>query len=78
MWRVMIRLSEGKFWMKYDLPCENNTKLEEISIPEKYKYIINNYLDLFAKFKKLEAYHPSHLDDFRRGVNQLIGIINSI
>ena len=71
MWRSMIRLSEGKFWVKYDLPYENNFNLNDPPKNEKYKHIVDSYLQFYKEFQNLEPYHPYHLDDVKRALNLL-------
>jgi hypothetical protein len=76
MWRAMIRLNDGKFWVRFNLPYENFANLGEIPKNQKCKKIVESLLEIHSKFQKLEPYHPSHLDDITRGINQLFGIIN--
>ena len=77
MWRVVIRLSRGEFWVKSDLPYENNVELIRSS-SEKYSDIVLYYHSLEKNFQNLEPYHPSHLDDIRRGINQIFEVINKV
>ena len=75
MARTMIRLTEGKFWVKYDLPYENNFELNDPPKIEKYNHIIDSYLQFYKEFQILEPYHPYHLDDIKRALNALWDII---
>jgi len=76
MSRPMIRLTEGKFWVKFDLPYEHNFPLKRPPHGSKYQKIIDDYLYFYTEFQKLEPYHPSHLDDVRRCINTLFEIIS--
>jgi hypothetical protein len=75
MWRAMIRLNDGKFWVKFNLPYENFASLSETPKNQKYKKVIDSLIEIYEEFQKLEPYHPSHLDDITRGINELFEII---
>ena len=78
MQRTMVRLTEGKFWVKYNLPPENNFPLKKFIIPKEYQDIKKSYLNFLEEFKKLELYHPYHHDDVRRAINSIFEIINLV
>ena len=77
MWRVVIRLSKGQFWVKSNLDYEQNTVLNPIPKSRNYQQLATNLLFLYNQFQELENYHPSHLDDIRRGINCIFEIIDS-
>lgn len=75
MWRVIIRLNKGNFWVRYNLPYETYCKLKPLPKSEKYRKVVNDLLKFREKFINLEPYHPSHLDDVTRGINSLFDLI---
>jgi hypothetical protein len=78
MWRAMIRLNNGEFWVKFQLPYERHEALRAQTINSQYQTIIRDLLKIYDDFQLLDNYHPSHLDDITRGINQLFDIINKV
>jgi hypothetical protein len=78
MWRAMIRINNGEFWVKFQLPYEHFETLKAQPTNSQYTEIINDLFKIYTDFQILDAYHPSHLDDITRGINQLVDIIKMV
>jgi hypothetical protein len=75
MWRVIIRLNEGQFWTRFNQPYDNNSVLSIPPHSQQYADFIQGLMLFYMGVQGLDPYHPSMLDDARRGINEIFEII---